>query len=139
MKNNRTQPEKEELDALVDRLLRQPINPPAGFVDRVMTGVTAPGRQAPAALQPAPTAPWYWTLAGLAAATVVGVIAFYLLFTNAPEARYPQQVAAPEDGHYAVALVYATPMEELVELNERLRPIPDLQGDPWMMIEALLY
>lgn len=138
MKNKHTQPENEDLDALVDQLLRQPVEPTPGFADRVMTDVAAARRQPPE-FQHAPSAPWYWTLAGLAAATVVGVLAFYLLFTNAPEPNYPQQAVAPENGQYAVALVYATPMEELVELNERLRPIPDLQGDPWMMIEALLY
>lgn len=138
MKPDPTQPDNDAVDALVDRLLRQQVEPSADFSERVMrrlndSQTTASEQQATA------VAPWYVTLGGLAAATVIGVIAFYLLFSNAPQPTYPQRVAAAAETTYTVAAIDATPMEDLVELNERLRPIPELQDDPWLMIEALLY
>jgi hypothetical protein len=137
MKNpDKTQPDSDKVDLLIDRLLRQSVQPSADFSERVMRQLHAPSESE---YQPTVVASWYVTLGGLAAATVIGVIAFYLLFSNAPEPAYPQQTSVPADTAFTIAAIHSTPLEDLVELNERLRPIPGLHRDPWLMIEALLY
>lgn len=139
MKTNQN-PSDHDLEVLLDRLLQRPVEPPSNFVDRVFASVSTTKLQNEKIPRPSSTAPWYLALGGLAAATAIGFLAFYLLFFKTPVTHYPQQpIASTDSNPQAVTLIAAIPLEELVELDEQLRPLSGLKADSWLMIEALLY